>query len=90
MILMGRDNPNGFKLEDLLADVVDEIATKCSYIADDTSLEARHVLRNNQQIMGLLAQAAALQRLSYDILDAKAPNEGVHGKYRIGTQRNES
>ena len=88
-ILMGRDNPNGHCLEDLLNQLQQEISVKCDYICADTRLEAKHVLRNNQQIIGLLAQAEALQCLSYDILDSMAPNEGPLGTYRIGTQKAE-
>ena len=86
-VLMGRNNPNGWKLEELLNKLAIEVKTKCGYIEADSSIEARTVLRNNQQIIGLLQQAEALQRMSYDVLDNKAPNEGVNGKYRIGEQR---
>jgi len=86
-ILMGRDNPNGHKLEDLLHKVAGEVQAKCKFIDSDPRIEAKTVLRNNQQIIGLLKQAEALQRNSYDVLDTMAPNEGPLGKYRIGTQK---
>ena len=86
-ILMGRDNPLGYKLEDLLHELSVEIDVKCKYIADDPRIEAKTVLRNNQIIIGLLKQAEALQRHSYDVLDNIGKNEGPLGKYRIGEQR---
>jgi len=86
-ILMGRDNPDGYKLEELLQAVSAEIVAKCSYIEDDPDFEAKTVLRNNQQIVGLLLQAEALQRYSYDVLDSMSLNEGPLGNYRIGTQK---
>lgn len=84
-VLMSPENPDGWKLEELLSQLQGEILTKCEKIAFDTRPVARQVLRNNQQIFGLLFQAEALQRDSYDKLDAMAPNEGPLGKPRIGT-----
>lgn len=83
-ILMGSDNPHGWKLEDLLATIAAEVGLKCLKIKDDASPVARAVLRNNQQIMGLLGQAEALQRASQDALDILGPNQGPEGKPRIG------
>jgi len=84
IVLMGRDNPEGYKLEELLSMLQEEVQVKCGYICDDPRLEAKQVLRNNQQIIGLLAQAEALQRMSYDVLDSMSKNEGALGSYRIG------
>lgn len=83
-ILMGPTNPTGHKLEDLLDKLAAEVMAKSEKIANDARPVARQVLRNNQQIIGLLTQAAALQRDSYDKLDAMAPNEGPTGTPRIG------
>jgi len=47
------------------------------------------VLRNNEQIIGLLTQAEALQRYSYDLLATLGKNEGPLGNYRIGEQKGE-
>ena len=83
-VLMSPENPTGWKLEDLLRELQSEVLGKCNKISADTRWQARRVLRNNEQIVGLLAQAEALQRDSYDVLDAMAPNEGPLGKPRIG------
>lgn len=84
LVLMGPQNPTGWKLEELLAKLRSEVSAKCEKIAADRRPVARRVLRNNQMIMGLLQAAEACQRDSYDLLDAKAPNEGPLGKPRIG------
>lgn len=83
-VLMSPANPTGWKLEDLLAALQGEVRCKCAKIDQDARPPARQVLRNNQQIIGLLAQAEALQRSSHDVLDAMGPNEGPLGKPRIG------
>jgi len=86
-ILMGRDNPDGYKLEELLNMLVSEVETKNTYIESDPRLEAKQVVCNNKQIIGLLQQAEALQRMSYAVLDNMSANEGPLGKYRIGVQK---
>lgn len=83
-VLMSPVNPDGWKLEDLLHQIYGEVKAKCRKIENDPRPVARQVLRNNQQIMGLLQQAAALQEDSYDKLDAIGPNQGPLGTPRIG------
>lgn len=83
-VLMGPYNPTGWKLEELAAQLQHEVAAKCVIIRVDSRPIARAVLRHNQQIIGLLMQIEALQRHSYDLLDAAGPNEGPLGKPRIG------
>jgi len=84
LILMGKDNPDGMKLEDLLSKLQLEVGNKCALIENDPRLEAKTVVNNNHQIIGLLAQAEAIQKQSYAILDNMAPNEGPLGTPRIG------
>jgi len=84
-ILMSATNPEGVKLEELLAQLQQEVTAKSAKIVSDTRPQARHVLRNNQQIIGLLMQAEALQRNSYDVLDAISANQGPTGTPRIGS-----
>lgn len=83
-ILMSSTNPNGHKLEELLQQLQIEVATKSQKIESDTRPSARQVLRNNSQIIGLLMQAEALQRSSYDVLSTIGPNQGPLGTPRIG------
>ena len=83
-ILMGSDNPNGWKLEELLMQLQFEIAIKSDKLEGDHRLQAKTVTNNNTMIIALLTQAEAIQRQSYAILDDMAPNEGPLGKPRIG------
>lgn len=83
-VLMGPDNPTGWKLEELLAQIGQEVDRKSAKIQNDDRPVARQVLRNNEQIIGLLMQAEAIQRSSYDLLNATAPDQGPLGKPRIG------
>lgn len=83
-LLMSNNNPNGWKLEELLEQIKQEIAQKINKIIDDTSPQAQLVVRNNQAIIEHLGAAEALQRSSFVVLDAMKPNEGPTGKPRIG------
>ena len=83
-ILMGSENHNGWKLEELLAQVKEEVAHKINKIINDTSPQSQLVVRNNQAIIEHLAAAEALQRTSYIVLDGIRANEGPAGTPRIG------
>lgn len=83
-VLMGSDNHNGWKLEDLLAQVKLEVSQKINKIINDPSPQAQLVVKNNLSIIEHLGAAEALQRSSYIVLDAVKPNEGPGGTPRIG------
>ncbi|MBH0174723.1 hypothetical protein IHV09_14235 [Fictibacillus sp. 23RED33] len=83
-ILMGSENHNGWKLEELLAQVKKEVSQKINKIVNDPSPQAQLVVRNNLAIIEHLGAAEALQRSSYVVLDAMRENEGPSGKPRIG------
>jgi hypothetical protein len=83
-ILMGSENHNGWKLEDLLAQVKLEVSQKINKIINDPSPQAQLVVRNNLAIIEHLGSAEALQRSSGIVLDALRPNEGPTGIPRIG------
>jgi hypothetical protein len=83
-ILMGSENHNGWKLEDLLAQVKLEVSHKINKVINDKSPQAQLVVRNNLAIIEHLGAAEALQRSSYVVLDAMKENEGPAGKPRIG------
>jgi len=68
----------------LLDTLIMEVSEKTLKIINDNKIEAKTVVQNNEQICGLLRQAAAIQRQSYIILDAMRENEGPAGKPRIG------
>lgn len=83
-ILMSKDNPNGYKLEDLLRQLRDELEQKTNRIANDPSPEAERVRRNNGKISLLLREAEHTQRESMGTLDAIGIDQGPTGKPRIG------
>lgn len=87
-ILMGPQNPTGWKLEELLPQIAREIEAKTLKIADDPRTVARLVAENNGMIVWHLEEAEALQRTSYVALDSMGPNEGPLGKPRIGVGSN--
>ncbi|KAB5323527.1 hypothetical protein GKD59_21675 [Parabacteroides distasonis] len=83
-VLMTAEKPEGFKLEELLARLQSEIISKTQKIQNDGSDVAEFVKGNNLEIIRLLSMAEALQRSSYVMLSAKAPDQGPLGKPRIG------
>jgi len=87
MILIGSENPDGYKLEELLDTLKSEIDHKCKKISDDQRAEAKTVLANNQKIIWLLERAASLQRQSMMILDGMGENHGPLGTPRIGGEQ---
>lgn len=85
-MLMSAENPNGHKLEDLLATLQNEIVEKNNKIKSDKSSLSHHVQVNNNRLISLLAQAEKVQRSSLELLAAKAPDPGPKGTPRIGLQ----
>lgn len=83
-ILMGSENPSGWKLEELLEKLVKEVEHKTSKIDKDPSPEAQAVVENNYEIISYLTSAIIFQQSSMKILDAKSPNQGPNGTPRIG------
>lgn len=84
--LISESNPDGYKLEDILAAIRKDIIIRCTKIVDDARPEAMHVLDNNMQILVLLTQARALAEDSTRTLDkAFGPTRSVEGgEPRIG------
>ena len=83
-VLMSAENPVGWKLEELLAQLRGEISAKSEKVLGDGRPAALRLLRNNQQILGLLAQAEALQRDSLDHLLLVGSDPGPAGMPRVG------
>ena len=83
-VLMTRDNPSGFKLEDLAEKLRCEIQEKSINVAGDKSIEAQTVVNNNAQIIGLLFQIEAIQRQSFVVMSQISPDTGATGTPRIG------
>ena len=81
--LVTDDNPDGYKLEEILSAIRNEIMIRATKIMDDKRPEAQTVLNNNITILGLLAQSIALAEDSSRVLDKSfGPHKG--NKPRIG------
>lgn len=83
-VLMSRENPDGWKLEDLLSAICTELLAKTVRLWNDPSPAAIAAKAHNGQIVGLLTQAQALQRHTLDLLDAVGPDQGPRGTPRVG------
>ncbi len=86
--LISEEKPDGYKLEDILMVIRNDVLKRSLKIAEDRRAEAQHVLRNNTQIMALLNEAILLSEDSSKILDrAFGPSRSLDGgPPRIGGQ----
>lgn len=75
-ILMGRNNPHGITLEELLKKVGEEVAEKSELIKNSPHPQRDMIIEHNSMIIDLLKTAEKIQRDTYKQLDAVAPNEG--------------
>ena len=83
--LVSADNPQGYKLEEILLAVRKEIILRATKIVDDHRPEARQVLENNVKILQLLSDSIKLAEDSTRVLD-KTFGPAQHGQPRIGTR----
>lgn len=67
--LKSDDHPEGFRLEDILNLLRQDIINRTQKIVSDDRREAKHVLKNNIQILGLLTEAMELAEDSTITLD---------------------
>ncbi|NQV58032.1 MAG: histidine kinase [Alphaproteobacteria bacterium] len=82
--LVTDENPDGHRLEEILAMVRGDLIKRALLIIDDDRSEARKVLTNNVQIMAMLGECIALAEENTNILD-KAFGPSRAGKPRIGS-----
>jgi len=73
------DHPQGWKLEDLLMEIQNDIVRRSEKIVDDARPQARAVLQNNIEILGLLTQCIHKAETSTKILDSLGRSESDHG-----------
>ncbi|MBF84440.1 MAG: hypothetical protein CL489_08190 [Acidobacteria bacterium] len=83
-LLMSRDNHNGWKLEELLQTIIDDLNHKNSLIEHDECEVSKNVQLNNNRIIELLKYSIGVQNNTLDLLDSVGEDEGVTGKPRIG------
>ena len=67
--LMNDDNPDGHRLEDILALIRKDIMLRATKIVDDHRMEARQVLENNIRILQLLTESINIAEDSTRLLD---------------------
>lgn len=75
-VLMSRNNPGGWKLEELLAQMIEELRLKNVQLRASPNPVAAKVQENNVGIANLLMNAICLQQDSLAILDTLGPNKG--------------
>lgn len=83
-VLMSVDNPTGWKLEELLARIVQDLRIKNDRLEGDASPTSRAVVINNLGIIDCLALAGARQLDTLRRLDLIGPDRGPGGTPRIG------
>ncbi|MBL4801718.1 MAG: hypothetical protein JKY45_07465 [Emcibacter sp.] len=81
--LVTDDNPDGYKLEDMLKLIRKDIFVRTTKIMEDSRPEAQIVLDNNVKILGLLSKAIAKAEDSTSILQ-KSFGPSREGQPRIG------
>lgn len=85
--LVSDENPEGYKLEDILHAIRTDVIVRCTKIMNDPKDEARHVLDNNMKVLNLLSEAIGYAEDSTKVL-AKAfgPSRTAQGGApRIGS-----
>lgn len=82
-ILMSAENPNGYKLEELMGLLISDMLIKTGKIAENTDELSGFIMRNNLNIIHHLARVRDTQMESLKALSEKAPDEGPTGKARI-------
>ncbi len=80
--LVTPENPDGWRIEDLLAEVQNDIIRRTQKIIDDIRPDARAVLNNNIEIMTLLSKCIERAQDSTRILNSLGPHQ--EGQPRIG------
>ncbi len=81
-LLITPENPDGWRLEDILAEIQNDIVRRTQKIIDDPRPDARAVLNNNVEIMSMLGKCVDRALDSTRILDSLGPHE--KGQPRIG------
>ena len=77
------EHPEGFRLEDILGLIRQDMIKRTQKIVADDRREAKHVLKNNIQILGLITEAIELAEDSTTVLD-KSFGPSDPEKPRIG------
>ena len=84
-VLMSADNPTGWKLEELLAQIGQDLRAKNDRLEGDASPTSTAIRINNLGIIDCLALAEVRQRDTLRRLDRLGPDQGPGGTPRVGT-----
>jgi hypothetical protein len=81
--LVTEENPDGWKMEDILMVIQNDMFRRTHKIVGDNRAEARTVLNNNIEILGLLSQCIERATESTQILE-RSFGPHTEGQPRIG------
>jgi len=84
-VLMSADNPTGWKLEELLVQVSQDLRVKNDRLEGDASPTSRAIRINNLGVIDCLALAGVRQSDTLRRLDLLGSDQGPSGTPRIGT-----
>lgn len=83
--LVTDEKPDGWKLEDILTVLQDDIIGRCNKIVGDHRVEARKVLQNNFEILSMLTECIDRAKDSTRVLNSLGPSAAaVGGPPRVG------
>ncbi|MBE7247465.1 MAG: hypothetical protein INR63_21185 [Actinomycetospora chiangmaiensis] len=83
-VLMSADNPTGWKLEELLVQISEDLRVKNDRLEGDASPTSRAIRINNLGVIDCLALAGVRQSDTLRRLDLLGPDQGPGGTPRIG------
>lgn len=84
VVLMSADHPEGWKLEELLAQIAQDLRVKNDHLEGDSKPTSRAVVLNNLGIIDCLALAEVRQRDTLRRLNVLGADPGPTGTPRIG------
>ncbi len=73
------EKPDGWKLEDILIVIQDDIVRRCNKIVGDNRPEARKVMQNNFEILRMLNSCIDYAQDSSRVLNTLGPSEAAAG-----------
>ena len=79
------ENPDGYKLEDILTLIRQDIVKRVGKIVQDTKPEAQQVLKNNITILGLITECIDIAESSTELLN-KSLGPSTGAEPRIGVR----
>ncbi|MCH8112878.1 MAG: histidine kinase [Proteobacteria bacterium] len=86
-LLLSTENPEGWKLEDIIDEIQNDIVRRSARVVDDGRREARAVLTNNIEILKLLTVCSEKALDSTRVLSTLGPSQVPQGIPRIGGKR---